>query len=136
MGFPPMKRPVYVKFRRKTPWTDLCEKTPMQEFLDNRNPIEYEARHTALMLSRKREAELLNTYEPESCKYFSITTNTISDNHKIPISGWMEFILGVSRYQSFSSISKSMRIADMTTRYWMSKLFLLLKDFQTGTMLS
>ncbi|MFA6845218.1 MAG: hypothetical protein WCR02_05785 [Sphaerochaetaceae bacterium] len=121
----------------------------MQEFLDNRNTREY-------------ESELLNNFEPCACKYcgsvsfirygklgngenkyyckdcgryFSITTNIIFDNHKIPISECMEFMLGVFRYQSFTFISKSMRIAD-TTKYWMNKLFLLLKDYQSETVLS
>lgn len=149
--------------RRITPWTDINQKTPLQEFLDNRNTLEYETRHKKLLLSRSDEAKLLNSFEPEACrycksvsfirygklkngenrffckdcgKYFSVVTNTIFDNHKIPISEWMEFMLGVFRYQSFSSISKTLRIADTTTKYWMNKLFLLLKDYQDDIVLS
>ncbi len=149
--------------RRITPWTNLEQKTPIQEFLDNRNTMEYEARHTQLLLSRFHEAKLLNSFEPSSCRHcggsafirygklrngeiryyckdcsrcFTITTGTIFDNHKIPISEWMEFMLGVFRYQSFTSIAKSLRIADTTTKYWISKLFLLLNGYQDCIVLS
>ena len=108
------------------------------------------------------EAEMLNSYDLTECKHcgstdfisygrnrygvkryrckscgklFSIVTNTVFDNHKIPISEWMEFMLGVFRFQSFQSIGRSLRITDTTVKYWISKLFLLLSDYQNDIVL-
>lgn len=78
----------------------------------------------------------MNRYRCSKCgTTFTITTGTIFQDHKIPISGWIDFCPGIFRYQSFNSISKSNRNAYTTTKYWLSKLFLILEDYQKDIML-
>lgn len=160
LGLPPMNKNYSSKSRRRTPWTDDCSATKLQQLIDSRNETEYEARHG--LNTRDAEASLLNSYALDKCKYcgsesiirygktrqginryrckecgrlFSPLTNTLFDNHKIPIPEWIEFILGLIRFSSFSSISKNLRIADSTTKYWMKKIFLILKDTQDAVVL-
>lgn len=142
--------------RRTTPWTGLDNATPLQVFIDSIVSKSYEHKHTKVTDS-KDEIVFLNSYRPNACphcgsesfirygktstgtyKYkckvcermFSITTGTIFQNHKIPITEWIEFCLCLFRFQSFNSISKTNRNSYTTTKYWLSKICLLLKNYQ------
>lgn len=157
-----MKKDIFItESRRRTPWTDEAEdRTALQRFIDSNAEEKYLVNHKRLDL---KEAELLNSYTPKCCpkcrsdcfqKYgisnkginryrckkcnrtFSIITGTIFQNHKLPISEWIEFLLSLFRYQSFSSISKSNKNSYTTTKYWVSKVFLILKDYQENIKLS
>ncbi len=64
-----------------------------------------------------------------------VTTGTIFDNHKIPISERVDYLLGLFRVQSFNSVSKSNRNSDTTTNYWNAKLFLTLRGYQDNIIL-
>lgn len=141
--------------RKETPWTGKDDATPLQSFIDASNLSNYKKKHPSI--SDTEESELLNSYAPQECRYcqslkiqkygftsnhvrryrcsdcertFTVTTGTIFDNHKIPISEWVDYLLGLFRMQSFNSVSKSNRNSDPTTNYWTSKLCLTLRGYQ------
>ena len=146
--------------RRRTPWTDSADATFIQKFIDEEVQESYLARHRGL--ASTNEAEVLNSFPPKKCPYckgrgfvrngktgnglkrykcprckktFSITKGTIFQDHKISIVEWIDFLLGVFRFESFNAISKGNRNSYTTTKYWMSKIFLVLEDYQDGIML-
>ncbi len=155
-----MKENIYSRSRRRTPWTDKASVTPLESFLDNHAAEEYSRRHPRI--SDTEESELLNTFEPAACPYckkgrykgygylrtglrryrcldcgktFTILTGTLFENHKQPISEWIDTCLELFSEQSFEAISKANRKAYNTTRYWIEKIFLALKGTQDETYL-
>ena len=147
-----MKENIYSRSRRRTPWTDKTSVTPLESFLDDYAAEEYSRRHPRI--SDTRESEFLNTFEPSACphcgkrrykrygylrtglrryrclecgKTFTILTGTLFENHKQPISEWIDTCLELFSEQSFEAISKANRKAYNTTRYWIDKIFLALK---------
>ena len=156
-----MKENIYSRSRRRTPWTDKASVTPLESFLDNHVAVEYGRRHPRI--SDTMESELLNTFEPASCphckkgiykrygylrtglrryrclecgKTFTMLTGTLFENHKQPISEWIDTCLELFSEQSFEAISKANRKAYNTTRYWIDKIFMALKGTQDGIILS
>jgi hypothetical protein len=67
---------------------------------------------------------------------FNVLTNTIFDSHKVALTEWLDFLLTVFGYGSFNLTSKSNRNAYTTTRYWMEKVFLVLREYQSPLKLS
>ena len=158
-----MKKDVpYSSSRSKTPWTDDENATPLQSFIDITNKHTYDIKHNKVK-DTPEEIAMLNTYTPERCGHcgsrnfmrygktsaglvrfkcrdcgrtFNILTGTIFQNHKIPLTEQLEFALELFRYDSFNSISKSNRNSSATTKYWIKKLFTILKDYQRGILLS
>lgn len=141
------------KSRRKTPWSDAPEATALQAFIDESNQDNYHRKHPGI--SDTGEVELLNSMGVQECRHcsstaiqrfgftsngvrryrckdcrrtFNILTNTIFDSHKLPLTEWLDFLLSIFGYGSFSLTSKSNRNAYTTTRYWMDKVFLVLRD--------
>lgn len=146
--------------RRRTPWTGAEAPSALQAFIDATNASNYERRHPSL--ASTGEAEMLNGFEATCCRRcgskdfhrygrtrngvfryrcrgcgrtFCITTNTIFDGHKVSVSEWLDFLLTIFGYGSFSLTSKTNRNAYNTTRYWMDKVFLVLKGCQDGVVL-
>ena len=128
--------------RRTTPWTGDADATELQHFIDRKVDALYANKHMAV--TETDESELLNSYEPQRCPYcgheeytgygrtrngvkrycckschrtFTIITGTIFQDHKIPISEWIDFCLCLFRFQSFTSISKANRNAYSTVKY-------------------
>jgi transposase-like protein len=149
------------KSRRKTPWSDVPEATALQAFIDESNQDNYHRKHPGI--SDTGEVELLNSMGVQECRHcsstaiqrfgftsngvrrfrckdcrrtFNILTNTIFDSHKLPLTEWLDFLLSIFGYGSFSLTSKSNRNAYTTTRYWMDKVFLVLKEYQSTLVLS
>jgi hypothetical protein len=148
------------KSRRITPWDGATELTPTQEFLKRNYEEHYTERHLAI--SASEESELINSYAPAQCpfcksekykknghtasgvqryqctcgKTFLPTTGTIFDEHRISISEWMEYCLNLFRHVSITADSWNNKNAFTTSRYWLRKLFLILKDIQDGIVLS
>jgi transposase-like protein len=149
------------KSRKKTPWSGLPEATALQVFIDDCNLNNYNKRHP--QSTDTGEAALLNSFEVSECrrcmssdiqkfgytangirrfrckecgKTFTVLTNTIFDSHKIPLSEWLDFLLSIFGYGSFSLISKNNRNAYNTTRFWMDKVFLVLRKYQDTLVLS
>ena len=106
------------KSRRKTPWEEKKQRTPMQEFLHRHYSAHYEERHP--LLSETGETELINSYKPDGCPHcsnetiklygytrngvqrymcmeckqtFTPVTRTIFEGHKVSKSEWIEYIL-------------------------------------------
>jgi hypothetical protein len=147
--------------RRKTPWDEMEQKTPMQDFLHHHYQAYYMERHPNL--KEAGEAALINSYKPENCTYcaspsfqkwgftkngvqryrcleckqsFTPVTNTIFDGHKISISEWIEYALNIFRYVSINADSWNNRNAFTTSRYWLEKLFLVLEFYQQSIKLT
>ena len=146
--------------RRRTPWTGDLDATPMEQFIDSCNTANYEKKHP--LVKDSLEKELLDNYPVTVCRHcgskkfksfgrtaagtkryyckdchktFTVITNTIFDQRKIPISEWLDFLLSLIGYGSFTLTSKYNKNALTTTKYWFSKVFLLLSDWQDSIVL-
>lgn len=150
-----------ISSRRKTPWTNRAEATPLQKFIDQCNHSNYAKRHPSI--PEAGESEFINSFVPESCricgneriirygrnatgliryqckkcrKVFTSITGTIFDHRKIPISEWIDFLLAIFSYGSFNLTSQNNRNSINTTKYWLEKLFLVIEDIQKDVVLS
>ena len=155
-----MKNKPKTKSRRVTPWTDVRDVTPMQAFIEECTRKEYESKHPTLKDSP--EIGLINSFSPEACPHcgsgafkkkgftsngiqryiclscgrsFNVLTGTVFDNHKLPLTEWLGFLLDIFGFGSFSLVSKGNRNSINTTKYWKDKVFILLEDSQKDTML-
>ncbi|MBR2811643.1 MAG: IS1 family transposase [Solobacterium sp.] len=149
--------------RRATPWDDLDvdHLTPLQGYLRTVYHRSYDDHHKSL--AEMNDAELFNTYTPESCPYcggqkfirygkystgltryqckrcgksFSVTTGTIFEDHKLSIGEWMQYLLNLFDFVSLNSDSKNNRNAFTTSRYWLEKVFMVLDGSQDNILLS
>ena len=157
-----MKTRIRSQSRRRTPWDHLndAEISPMQEYLRNLYHKGYDSHHKSL--EEMKDSNLFDSYKPESSPYcgsdsfvrngyyksglqrytckecrqsFCITTGTIFEDHKISIGEWLQYLLNLFDFVSLTSDSKNNRNAFTTSRYWLQKVFLVLKDCQTDTVL-
>ena len=73
------------------------------------------------------------------CKYcdqkFSPLTNTIFDSRKIPFSEWIEFLLHLFEFHSIITSSRDNRNAGSTGKYWLIKVFSVLRNVQNNVKL-
>lgn len=149
--------------RKSTPWSDK-DMTVLQIYLTDINLRNYHHKHPILEDSEARltEADVFNSFSINECRYcdseniqkygftskgiqkyyctfckryFSVTTNTIFDNHKLPLSEWVDFCIGLFSNISFSGISKLNRNSPATTSYWIDKLAVLLRNYQENIVL-
>lgn len=147
--------------RQKTPWDNNQEVTMIENFVGMKYKENYKIKHPKL--SDTNEAELINSIEIKNCricnsenikkcgfsknniqryyckdckKEFNPTTNTIFENHKIPITEWIEFLLDVFNYGSISLISRVNKNSINTITYWLHKTFLVLENWQNDILLS
>lgn len=67
---------------------------------------------------------------------FTALTGTIFDNRKIPISEWIEYLLHLFEFHSLKTSSFDNRNAASTGRYWLFKVFAVLKGVQDNVQLS
>lgn len=146
--------------RQKTPWDNDNQKTILQEFVSNKYKENYKIKHPKL--SETNEYKLLNSIIINNCRYcnskkikkngknknnvqvyycneckrkFNPTTGTIFENHKIPITEWIEFLLDIFNYGSTTLTSKVNKNSVNTSTYWLHKVFLLLRDYQNDIIL-
>jgi 5-methylcytosine-specific restriction endonuclease McrA len=147
--------------RKRTPWDEVSDLTPTQEFLREHYAAHYSERHRTL--DESGEADMINSYIPARCPYcseekfrksgrtksgvqrylcdgcgktFLPTTDTIFDEHRVSISEWMEYCLNLFRHVSITVDSWNNKNAFTTSRYWLQKLFLTLETVQNGVVLS
>lgn len=152
---------INIKSRRETPWTGVNDATPTQLFIEKRTEAEYNSKHPSA--GSNGEAEFLNSLVPSGCpfcdgtdykkagktaagiqrfqckkcqKTFTITTGTIFDDRKIPVTEWIGFLLDLFGYSSLSLASKGNRNSFNTTKYWLRKVFLTLEGIQDDIILS
>lgn len=149
------------KSRRETPWDGKDDLTPTQQFIHDQHKKHYEERHPSILASG--ESALINSYAPNKCPYckstefirfgfdnngiqrykciscgqrFKPTTGTIFDSRRIPISEWIEYCNNIFRYVSLNADSWNNKNALSTSKYWLEKLFLMLKGSQDNVVLS
>lgn len=68
-------------------------------------------------------------------RQFTPLTGTVFDSKKIPISEWVEFIINLASYESLTQASLTNMNAKSTGRYWVSKVFEVLRGCQDGVLL-
>lgn len=147
--------------RRRTPWDAKGDRTATQEYLRMHYLERYDQRHPKR--GEADEAAMINSYVPSRCPFcgeptvikkgqgkdgirrykclscdrrFRPTTNTIFDSRKIPISEWIDYCLNIFHYVSLNADSWANRNAFSTSKYWLEKLFLTLRGWQDGIVLS
>ncbi len=73
----------------------------------------------------------IQRYQCKNCgQKFSPLTNTIFDSRKIPFSEWIEFLLHLFEFHSITTSSRDNRNAGSTGKYWLIKVFSVLRDVQ------
>lgn len=78
----------------------------------------------------------IQRYQCKVChKKFSPLTNTIFDSKKIPISEWIEYLLHLFEFHSIRSSARDNRNAESTGKYWLIKVFEVLKNCQKDIIL-
>ncbi|MBQ9210210.1 MAG: IS1595 family transposase [Clostridia bacterium] len=147
--------------RKTTPWDNVEERTPTQEFIKSNYVGAWEQKHTKL--SETNESELINSVIPTKCPFckseifvrkgltsqgiqrylckqcsrrFIPTTGTIFDEHKISIREWIDYTLNILRYVSITADSWNNKNDFKTSRYWLQKVFLVLEDYPSTIKLS
>ncbi len=146
--------------RKKTPWSDSDNITPLEQFIKDNYELHFNQRHPLII--KAKEAQFLNEITANKCRYcgsnkiirkginryglqryyckdctrkFTVLTNTIFENHKISISEWIEYLLYLFGFESLSEISKNNKNSPSTTKYWLKKVFLLLENYQDNIVL-
>ena len=66
---------------------------------------------------------------------FSVLTNTIFDDRKIPISEWIEYLIHLFEFHSITTSARDNRNAYSTGKYWLIKVFSVLKHYQDDIIL-
>ena len=153
-----MKKYNYTSLRQFS-WSGNKTKKPSETLIETTALEWYEAKHRKLSLE---ETEFINSIKIYSCPYCNgpimknghrkdglqtyicgdckrksnPLTNTIFDSHKIPISEWIEYLLHLFEFHSIKTSALDNRNSDTTGRYWIFKVFEVLKDIQKNVMLS
>jgi transposase-like protein len=144
---------------RTLSWDKSDHKTKSQELISSTVREWYDAKHRGVS---KEEIKLINSIEVSCCpicggrdivrngtyrngtrrylcRYcatsFNPLTNTIFGDKKIPTSEWIEYLLHVFEFHSITSSSRDNRNAFSTGRYWLYKIFLVLKHYQDDILL-
>ena len=156
-----MKNNIYSSSQRRTPWDGKKELSPVQSFIRSEYLDTWNRHHP--LLKQTDEADFLNLLEVHCCRYcgsvnfkkngytsngirrykckdcsrtFTVLSNTLFDSHKVSIIEWIEYLLNLFSYVSFRSTSRNSRIADSSVKYWLFKLFEILKHYQDDIVLS
>lgn len=66
---------------------------------------------------------------------FSAITGTIFEDRKIPISEWVEYLIHLFEYHSITTSARDNKNAYSTGRYWLYKVFAVLKRIQEDVIL-
>ena len=73
----------------------------------------------------------IQRYKCKTCGIrFSALTNTIFEGKKIPISEWVEYLLHLFEFHSIISSARDNRNAETTGKYWLIKVFEVLKGIR------
>lgn len=145
---------------RSFSWTKNLAKTKEQELIEETVVEWYDAKHRSFSA---KEIQFINSIKVKACplcgserfhkdgkrkdgvrryrcndceKIFNPLTNTIFDSRKIPISEWIEYLLHLFEFHSITSSAFDNRNANSTGRYWLKKVFEVLKGCQDNVVLS
>jgi len=140
-------------------WDKSDHKTKSQELISSTVHEWYDAKHRT---ASDEEIKLINSIEISCCpicggtdivrngtyrngtrrylcRYCSSSFNpladTIFEDKKIPISEWIEYLLHLFEFHSITSSSRDNRNACSTGRYWLYKVFSILKHYQDDILL-
>lgn len=140
-------------------WDKSDHKTKSQELISSTVHEWYDAKHRT---ASDEEIKLINSIEISCCpicggtdivrngtyrngtrrylcRYcsssFNPLTDTIFEDKKIPISEWIEYLLHLFEFHSITSSSRDNRNACSTGRYWLYKVFSILKHYQDDILL-
>ena len=92
--------------------------------------------HSASVRKDGKRRDGTQRYRCLRCKRrFNPLTGSVFDSRKIPISEWIEFLIHLFQYESLSVSSIDNRNSPSTGRYWMKKVFEVLKGYQDGIVL-
>ena len=73
----------------------------------------------------------IQRYQCKLCELkFSPLTNTIFENRKIPFSEWIEFLIHLFEFHSITTSARDNRNSGSTGKYWLIKVFSVLKEVQ------
>ena len=144
---------------RKLSWDEAQETTLSRKLISSTVHEWYDAKHR---FSSKEEIRLINSLRPESCRIcgsisfkrngsydsgiyryycndchgsFNPLTNTIFDDKKIPISEWIEYLIHLFEFHSITTSARDNRNAYSTGRYWLIKVFEVLKHYKDDIIL-
>lgn len=144
---------------RQFSWSGNKEKKPSESLIESTALEWYEAKHRKQSLE---EIAFINSIKVHSCPYCggpvnknghrkdglqryicrdckrksNPLTNTIFDSHKIPVSEWIEYLLHLFEFHSVKTSAIDNRNSDTTGRYWLFKVFEVLKNIQKDVILS
>lgn len=160
-----MKNNKYHQSNRQKPlrtfsWSKNDLKTPTQELIGETVEEWYDAKHRSvssvevsfinsieikrcpycgssnIFRNGKRKSDGIQKYCCKSCgRSFNPMTNTIFVDRKIPISEWIEYLLHLFEYHSITSSAFDNRNANSTGKYWLEKVFAVLKNVQNDVIL-
>jgi hypothetical protein len=144
-----------------TPWDGLKgdDLTPAQALVTASHRSIYKFRHESF----RGDADFFNGFSRDSCplcggthiskrgfnavgvqryscanckKRFTPATGTIFEDHKLPLSAWVDFLLQAFSYESINAMTREDRRSETTLPYWMGKLFAVLEGIQDKSVLS
>lgn len=147
----------YTKYKslKKTVWDNKPCRTTLQSFIMKKKNEKFNIHHTNLKDSG--EAPVINEVRVNCCPYcnapkvekhgktknglqrykcplcnrtFTALTGTLLQDHKLSIKERDNHIRFIIRYESLNSSSKNNINSPTTTRYWLEKMFIALKDRQ------
>ena len=146
-------------FLKYLPWDKTEENSASRQLISVTVHEWYDAKHRSVSAE---EVTLVNSVKVTSCrccgsekiisygKYrtgikryycndcrcsFSALTGTIFEDRKIPISEWIEYLIHLFEYHSITTASRDNRNAYSTGRYWLFKVFAVLKEVQQDVVL-
>lgn len=152
------KRKKYIPLRSFS-WSKSEAKTTDQLLVESTVSEWYDAKHRTMS---KEEIIFINSLPIENCRlcdsseftknghrkdgiqiYFCKTchhqfnplTNTIFDSKKIPILEWIEYLLHLFEFHSLHSKAYDNRNSETTAKYWLIKVFEVLKGIQDDIVL-
>lgn len=152
------RRKKYVPLR-SFPWSDNTSKSDSEKLIESTVIEWYDAKHSK---PSRDEIDFINSIQLKGCPFcqsdnfikygftasgiqkyrcnncgrrFNSLTDTIFDSKKIPISEWIEFLLHLFEFHSIQSTSFDNRNSATTGKYWLIKVFEVLKDIQDDVVL-
>ncbi|MBR0418650.1 MAG: IS1595 family transposase [Erysipelotrichaceae bacterium] len=143
---------------RNLSWDKSDHKTPSQELISSTVHEWYDAKHRK---TSDEEIKLINSTLVNHCPYcgspyvirsgfkdgiqryfckdchhyFNPLTGTIFEDRKIPVSEWVEYLLHLFEFHSITSSARDNRNAYSTGKYWLIKVFEVLKHYQDDIIL-
>lgn len=122
-------------------WDDAKHRDPSREEVDFVNSIEVTSCPYCGSVRIRKDGFAKKTglaiRECKDCRRkFNPLAGTVFDSRKIPITEWVEYLSHVFEYHSIRTSARDNRNVDTTGHYWLCKIFLVLREWQSATVLS